>query len=226
MKKRQSLVQGADSPLRLDWCGKDAAKYACEKWHYSHSLPAGKLACVGAWEGGEFIGCVVFGRGANRNMAAEFGLTCTQCVELVRVALHDHAATVSRIVAIAIRFLRKQSPALRLIVSYADPEQGHVGGIYQAMNWIYLGPTKKQRAGLIDGKQVHKRTVHSLNGTITGTARTALLWKHKYALPLTSEMAATLVTLRKPYPKRVESVAGDTPANHAGMGGSIPTSTL
>jgi hypothetical protein len=32
-----------------------------------------------------------------------------------------------------------------IIVSFADTEQGHVGYIYQATNWIYCGESKKQK---------------------------------------------------------------------------------
>ena len=40
--------------------------------------------------------------------------------------------------AIAVRLLRRQSPGLRLIVSYADPEHAHVGVLYQSMNWLSM----------------------------------------------------------------------------------------
>ena len=38
----------------------------------------------------------------------------------------------------------KQCP-FEIIVSFADTEQGHVGYIYQATNWLYCGESKKQR---------------------------------------------------------------------------------
>jgi hypothetical protein len=72
--------------LALDWCSFDAAKYAVEHWHYSHAMPAGKLAKVGVWEDGSFIGAVVFGRGANSHLGSPYGLSGLQCSELVRVA--------------------------------------------------------------------------------------------------------------------------------------------
>ena len=52
------------SDLRLDWCSHEAAKYAVEHWHYSQRMPAGKNTYIGAWEGGKFIGALVFGLGA------------------------------------------------------------------------------------------------------------------------------------------------------------------
>ena len=117
--------------LKLDWCGHDAAKYAVEHWHYSECLPAGKLLKVGVWEAGLFIGAVIFSRGANNNLGRPFSLAQVEIAELTRIALTKHCAPVTRIVSIAFQFLRKNSPGLRLIVSYADPLKGHHGGIYQ-----------------------------------------------------------------------------------------------
>ena len=35
--------------------------------------------------------------------------------------------------------LKKDAPMVRLVVSYADCDQEHLGTIYQATNWIYEG---------------------------------------------------------------------------------------
>lgn len=111
--------------LEVNWCGYDAAKYACENFHYSKSVPAGKLVKIGAWEDGKFIGAVLFGRGANKSIGSPYGLSQTECCELVRVALTKHVSFVSEILSKAIKLLRQASPGLRLIVSYADIEQNH-----------------------------------------------------------------------------------------------------
>jgi hypothetical protein len=145
--------------LRIDWATHEAAKYACENWHYSKCLPVGKLVKVGAWEDGKFIGVVLFGRGANNNMLSPFGLSQDEGCELVRIALTKHKSPVSRIAAQAMRFLKTQSNGLRLIVSYADPEQGHHGGIYQAGNWVYVGISGKAIKVFYNGKWSHKKTV-------------------------------------------------------------------
>jgi len=226
MKKQKQPAPNADTNskpvLRLDWCTHEAAKYAVEKWHYSRSMSVGKQVFIGVWESGEFIGAVIFGRGANRHMAGEFGLTVIQCVELTRVAISQHATAVSRIVMIAIKKLVAQSPGLRLIVSYADPEHGHYGGIYQAMGWGYIGTSRPQSS--IVG--MHKRTATAKYGTTKGLPRTKSTWKHKYIMPLDAAMRAQIEPLRKPYPKRVRGVDSDTSANHAEEGGANPTRTL
>ena len=117
--------------LKLDWCDYKAAKYAVEHWHYSKVLSVSTNVYIGVWENSKFIGAIIFGRGANKNIASPYGLTQTDVCELTRVALSKHVNPVTRILAIAIKLLKKQSPNLKLIVSYADPQQNHYGGIYQ-----------------------------------------------------------------------------------------------
>ena len=145
--------------LLVDWCSYDAAKWAVEHWHYSRIMPSGKLARLGVWEDGAFIGAVVFGTGANFHLAEPFGLERLEVCELVRVALRAHATPVSRILSIAIRILTRKMPGIRLIVSYADTAQGHIGKIYQASNWTYIGVSDTSVKFRIRGKVLHSRTV-------------------------------------------------------------------
>jgi hypothetical protein len=212
--------------LKIDWATHEAAKYAVENWHYSESMPAGKLVKVGAWENGKFIGVVLFGRGANNNIGKPYNLDQTAACELVRIALAKHTTPVSKIAAIAIRFLKANSPGLRLIISYADPLQGHHGGIYQAGNWIYCGTSQAQQEVMHNGKIMHKRTANSLFGTIKGMQKSPIMWKHKYLMPLDNEMRKQIIPLSKAYPKRASSETSDTSAFHAEKGGATPTDAL
>ncbi len=214
------------SELKIDWATHEAAKYAVENWHYSESMPAGKLVKVGAWENGKFIGVVLFGRGANNNIGKPYGLEQTAACELVRIALTKHITPVSKIAAIAMRFLKANSPGLRLIISYADPLQGHHGGIYQAGNWIYCGKSSPQAAVIFQGKVMHKRTAQEKFGGIEGMKKSAVTSKHKYLMPLDNEMRKRIMPLAKPYPKRASSETSDTSAFHAGKGGATPTDAL
>lgn len=154
------------------------------------------------WESGEFIGVVIFGRGANNNLGKPYGLEQTECCELVRIALTQHSAPVTRVVRLALMFLRRQSPGMRLVVSYADPEQGHHGGIYQAGNWLYVGRSQAQCEVMHNGKLMHKRTANALFGTIKGMPKSRELWKHKYLYPLDGTVRERLASQAQPYPKR------------------------
>lgn len=213
--------------LKLDWCSYEAAKYAVEHWHYSRTMPAGKRIMLGVWERGQYIGAVIFSWGANNHIGNPYGLKMTQVCELVRVALTVHLTPVSRIVSVATKMLAKQSPGLRLIVSYADPEQNHVGGIYQAGGWVYTGSSQAQRFALrLDGSILHKRTAHSLFGTVKGLDKSNILWKHKYIYPLDPAMRQQIAPLAKPYPKRGTGETVIAPQSNAESGGSTPTVPL
>lgn len=212
--------------LKIDWASHEAAKYACQHWHYSKCVPAGKLVKVGAWEDGKFIGVVIFGRGANHNMLKGYALNQDEGCELVRIALTKHKSPVSQIASLAIKFLSKHSPKLRLIVSYADPEQGHHGGIYQAGNWIYRGRSASAIKVWYKGKWAHKKTVDDAGVNQANLPKKRVEGKHAYLMPLDKDMRKKVLVLSKPYPKRAGSVDSDTPAIHAGEGGANPTPAL
>lgn len=207
------------SSLRLDWCSHEAAKYATRKWHYSRTVPAGKVSRLGVWECERFIGVVLYGSGAGRSTdGRSYGLQQShEVAELVRVALApDHANPVSRIVAVSLRLIKKQSPKLRLVISFADEHnQGHHGGIYQAGNWIYAG---RSAAGIqayrVHGKKQHPKTVHArgwkqneswLREHVDPNAEAIHEpGKHRYLYPLDDEMRHRIAPLAQPYPKRNE----------------------
>jgi len=212
--------------LKIDWATHEAAKYACENWHYSKSIPVGQLLKVGAWENEKFIGVVLFGHGANFRIGEPYGLSQYQCIELVRVALRNHSTPVSRIMAISLQFLMKTNQNLRLIISYADTEKGHHGGIYQATNWLYAGLSQGSEKVWYKGKWVHKRTVDSMYGHHKGFKTKKTKGKHTYLMPLDAEMRLQIEPLRKPYPKRAGSIVADVPEVHSGEGGAEPTPAL
>lgn len=198
-----------------------------KRWHYSRVMPAGKLVKIGVWEHGVFKGVILFGRGANNHIGSQYELDQTAVCELVRIALRPHAAPVSRCMAVAVRMLRQQSPGIRLLVSYADPEQDHHGGVYQAANWVYVGRSKAQPEVMVNGLVMHKRTANSLFGSIKGLERSPIFWKHKYLLPLDSALRAAVESQRKKYPKRAAEVTpGDAASLQDAEGGSRPTQPL
>ena len=204
----------AKSELRVDWATHEAAKFAVLNWHYSKSMPVGKIVKVGAWESGKFIGVVLFAYGANNNIGKPFGLPQTSCCELVRVALHKHTTPVSQIVAQALRLLKRANPGIRLVISYADTQQGHHGGIYQAGNWLFTGTSDGATQYVLDGRVVHSMQIQtyiragklkSRAGLETVTAGD----KHKYLMPLDDDMRKQIAHLAKPYPKRVKQATTD-----------------
>jgi len=206
--------------LKVDWCSYEAAKYAVEHWHYSKTMPAGKTVKIGVWEKEQFIGVVIFSLGCNRHIHIPFGLKSTEVCELTRIALTEHASTVSKIIRFSLKLLKKQSPNIRLVVSFAAPYHNHHGGIYQAANWIYVGrgTTSKHCNPYIkkNGQIIHFRTVSGICAKL-GVPRTIenlkklgyrminTAPKHKYVYPLDKAMRRQVEPLRKPYPKRMRA---------------------
>lgn len=226
--------------LRLDWCSHAAAKYAVEHWHYSGRMPVFKLAKLGVWEHGEFVGAVIFGvGGGNSTNGRRFGLRrAWDMAELVRVALTDHDTPTSKIVAVAIRMLKSAQSGLRLLTSFADSKQGHRGTIYQATGWLYLGAKTTNDAILVNGEIVHPRTLYDRygpGGQAMGWLRTHVAPdarriitppKHHYVYPLDKEIRARIEPMAKPYPKRATSIDSDAAGDQSAEGGANPTVAL
>jgi hypothetical protein len=198
--------------LKLDWATHEAAKYAVMHWHYSKRMPMPPLLKIGIWEDGVFVGVVLFGRGSTSTLGRKFGCSQLETTELVRIAMRDHATTVSRVVSIAIAFLKRKNPGLKIVISFADPSQGHIGSIYQAGNWIYTGmsPPDKQyfyqerwqhsreiRGGAFGGKRKLKDYSHLPFKIASG--------KYRYVMPLDKKMRKQIEPLRKPYPKKPQA---------------------
>lgn len=214
--------------LKIDWATHEAAKYACVNWHYSGCLPVGKLVKVGAWENGKFIGVVLFGRGANKSLGEPYGCDQTESCELVRIALTSHITPVSKIMSLALKWLKKTNEKIKLVVSFADTEVGHHGGIYQATNWIYDGLTNSADEYLYKGKRWHGRAFRKSHGSHLNYMNKGLqivrgAQKHRYLMPLDADIKQRILPLSKPYPKRVKEQALEHPSN---LGGVTPTHTL
>lgn len=218
--------------LKIDWATHEAVKYACEHWHYSKCLPTGKLVKVGAWEDGKYIGCVIYSYGANNNASKGFDLTQQEVCELTRVALTRHKTPVSKILAISLRFLNKQSPGIKLCFSYADKtNQGHHGGIYQANGWLYLGERKTSDKGayyVILGKKMHGRSARAKYGSESrfprGWSHVPSQTKHLYVKIFDRDYQLKHKTVD--YPKRVTSKDNVASGFQSEEGGAIPTVAL
>ena len=215
-----------------------AAKHAILRWHYSRKMPSSKLVRIGVWEARRFVGAILYGCGANRHLARPFGLQSTEACELVRVALASgRAAPTSKCLAISLRLLKKQSPGLRVIVSYADLKEGHVGTVYQACGWFFVGGSE-QAYLKVRGRIEHPRSLYDRYGrqgqsvpwlrqhVDPNAKRVPMPAKLKYVWPFDPRLRVKLEEIAKPYPKRAGSIDSDVSAIQAEEGGATPTSAL
>lgn len=112
------------------------------QYHYLHRRPPISYA-YGLIVNGTVRGVVTYGIPASRHLQMS---ACPgdpdQVLELNRLWVHDSepANTESWFVSRSLRLL----PA-RIVVSYADTKQGHVGYIYRALNFRYAGWTDMER---------------------------------------------------------------------------------
>lgn len=153
--------------LKISYINHEMAKFSCETFHYSKSIPGGKLVKFGVWENDKFIGAVLFGSGVCPQIGNKYKLNQTQICELVRVALTKHETPVTKIISICLKILKKDFPSLKIIVSYADKDQGHEGVIYRAGNWYLEGISNENKKGnsyIINGEKIHSRTLHKKYG--------------------------------------------------------------
>ena len=216
--------------MRLERASAKAVRYAVMNYHYSKAVPMVLVAYAVFNGAGEWCGIIAYSSGANSHIATPYGLKQGQVAELVRVALNGKQESTSQALSISLRLLKKECPLVQLLVSYADPQQQHVGTIYQATNWIYTGKTVP-KAAIIDphsGKTIHSRSAVAKYGTTKGLTWAPYECRLKYLYPFNKAAKAIAETLRKPYPKKPASEAqmDERPDTIGEAGGSIPTHSL
>ena len=123
----------------VDWCSYETAKYAVMRWHYSKIMTKSRNNYIGVWEDGQYIGCFIYGFSISPQLGKIFGLEQIEFTELKRIALDNHNVRVSHLISETVKMIKGRNPGLRLVISFADSEQGHIGAVYQASNFVYIG---------------------------------------------------------------------------------------
>jgi hypothetical protein len=214
--------------MRLEKASYKAIKYACLNFHYAKAIPINTFGYSVFNDNNEWCGVALFGTGASPQIGKQYNLSQGQVIEFVRMALNGKQYKTSKVLGKSIKLIKKDLPLVKLIVSYADQEQGHNGIIYQATNWYYLGEVKSPP--IIEGK--HNK---SMGGSI-GAARKILgrepnvylpKPKHKYLYPLDKSLIPLCKSLSKPYPKQaVEVHKLNSSQSSEKVGGANPTQPL
>jgi hypothetical protein len=158
--------------------------------HYTHSVPSGKS---------HYYGCdqaiIVFSLPANYNTSTYLlGRPGNLTWELSRLWAPDgHPPNLlTAAICEAVHAFRTDEPDVIALVSYADPNAGHHGGIYRAASWLYLGQTENRCWVDSQGKVIPRRSFHSGHSFLTkpqiqamGYTEVNLPGKHRYAKGLT-----------------------------------------
>lgn len=77
-------------------------------------------------------------------------------IELTRLWVDDSAPRNGESYLIGNTIRRAGKP---IVVSFADTDQGHIGIVYQATNWLYTGLSAKRTNWTIDGDSRHCQTL-------------------------------------------------------------------
>ena len=106
--------------------------------HYSKTMPDSTTDVFMGFYDGVFAGVCVFGMGTGKGQYYRLipDLEDGEYRELTRLWSPDGMPknTESRLISESIKLLPKK---VKIVLSYADPSQGHLGKIYQATNWLY-----------------------------------------------------------------------------------------
>jgi hypothetical protein len=191
--------------MRIARANTKAINYACKNFHYSKSVPAVQYGYNVYNDNDEWCGVILYGGGANNNMPKSFGKNAGEVLELVRVALNGKQETTSKAVAMSLKQLHKDNPLCQIVVSYADHRQKHLGTIYQATNWIYVGKTiTSDTQYFYKGKWTHERTINAqknkeqLKATLPKRENSN---KFKYVFCFNKRERKEYLKIALPYPK-------------------------
>jgi hypothetical protein len=214
--------------MRLVKASRKAVDYALIKYHYAKTIaPRAHDNAYSVFnDKNEWCGVICFGMGATPQIGSPFGLKQGEAIELMRVALNGKQNKTSKVISIALKIIKKHSPLVRLVISYADKGQNHFGTIYQATNWYYIGDT--DTSGIeyfVNGKWRHAKSIKPNIKKIAKKRKSS--GKNKYIFPLDKSLVPLCKSLSKPYPKKaVEVHELNISQSSEKVGGANPTQPL
>lgn len=148
--------------FRVRLCTEIEIRDFVEQNHYSKNMNGVMSDCCFSlvYEGAVF-GAAVFA-GMATDAWKKFSDVGSDVLELRRFCLLDSAPKNSEsfFLGYCVRFLKKHSNA-KIIVSYADESQGHVGTIYKAVGFSYEGATKTAGKWCLNGREYHDKTIRT-----------------------------------------------------------------
>lgn len=131
--------------VSIEPIGFKLAKEIIETNHYSHRLKPPSLA-LGFYYKEQLATVICYGQPAGKSVVRHiFGNGLDDNVwELSRLFSFDWAPKniESKCIGMSFKYIEEYFPNIKALVSFADENHKHVGGIYQATNWIYLGTSK------------------------------------------------------------------------------------
>ena len=124
--------------------------------HYAARWPSVSHA-FGLYNEDDLVGIVTYGTPASSTLRVGIAGPEYKVLELNRLCLKNNTKNeASFLVASSIKML----PMNVIVVSFADTEQGHVGYVYQACNFLYTGLSAKRTDWKVKGMEhLHGQTI-------------------------------------------------------------------
>lgn len=176
-----------------------AAIGTIKKRHYTRSVPSGKSLYF-AYENA----LVVFSLPANKNISTFLVGEANVVWELARLWAPDghRKNLLTQAISAAIAALRALVPTVIALVSYADPNVGHLGGVYRAASWVYLRQSEETRVYKKGRCVLPRRAFHSGSKSMTkaqieskGYRQVKMPGKHRFAKGLTAKARSRIAAL-------------------------------
>lgn len=153
-----------DGSWTVELCKRSEIRDFIEKWHYSQSINGLMSSyCFKLTNDNQIKGGIIFGKLGMANAWKKYGKSESEVIELRRLCLVDDTPknAESFFIGKCLRWL-KQNTDLKRVVSYADPNYGHQGIIYQATNFTQVGRTSKGRVIIWNGKKYHDKAIRTM----------------------------------------------------------------
>lgn len=146
------------------------------KIHYAKRWPSISHS-FGLFRGGVLVGCVTYGTppSAPLRKGVAGSHYSKNVLELNRLCLKDNKKNeASFLVSHSLKMLSGD----KIIISFADSSQGHVGTVYQASNFMYCGLSAKRTDWKVKGKEhLHGQTIAD---EFRGVEKRSIAMREKY----------------------------------------------
>lgn len=129
--------------------------------HYSHNINGVMSShCFAVYHEGQLVAAAIFGLCAMAGQHKKYADNAADVIELRRFFAIDDTPRNFESFVLA-RMINQLRGKYKCIVSYSDPEYGHLGIIYKALGFTYMGQLPKQKVILVGDKRYHDKTIRT-----------------------------------------------------------------
>jgi hypothetical protein len=130
------------------------------------------------------VGVATFGTPVGSKVKQSYGMNLIECKRFV--LNNTPKNTGSWFMSKCIQHIKKLGE-YEAIITYADPTQGHTGGLYRASNYHYMGVQQYRTPYVMhEGKKLYSRNLYDTHRHLIGKYKTQFAKpKHIYMYPLT-----------------------------------------